>query len=151
MLLTKLHAPSVGKDLVHRSGLFDRLSEGLNLKLILFSAPAGFGKTTIISDWIKLNEIPTSWFSIDKGDNDPVVFLSYIISGIQNIWKEFGQSALELLKSPKEPNSVPLSNVPANIVSMDSEGLKTIGFFNMSAVSSLGEWLDPDNLQVLED
>ncbi len=47
--------------------------------------------------------------------------------------------------------SVPLSNVPTNIVSMDSEGLKTIGFFNMSAVSNLGEWLNPDNLPVLED
>ncbi len=151
MLLTKLHTPSAGNDLVHRSGLFNRLNEGLNRKLILISAPAGFGKTTIISDWVKQNEIPNAWFSLDKGDNDPAVFLGYIIIGIQNIWKEFGQSALELLKSPKEPNSIPLSNVPTNIVSMDSEGLKTIGFFNMSAISNLGEWLDPDNLPVLED
>jgi LuxR family maltose regulon positive regulatory protein len=53
MLLTKLHVPSTGEDLVHRSGLFERLIEGFHRKLILISAPAGFGKTTIISDWIK--------------------------------------------------------------------------------------------------
>ena len=47
--------------------------------------------------------------------------------------------------------SVPLSNIPTNIISMDSDGLRTIGFFYMSSVSSLGEWLDPDNLPVLED
>ena len=81
MLLTKLHLPSTGEDLVHRSGLFERLNEGLHRKLILISAPAGFGKTTIISDWIKKNGIPTAWFSLDKGDNDPAVFLNYIISG----------------------------------------------------------------------
>ena len=66
MLLTKLHIPSTGEDLVHLSGLFDRLNEGLNRKLILISAPAGFGKTTIISDWINHYEIPTAWFSLDQ-------------------------------------------------------------------------------------
>ena len=49
-------------------------------------------------------DIPAAWFSLDKGDNDPVEFLSYIISGIQTIDKEFGESALKLLNSPNKPS-----------------------------------------------
>ncbi|MBC7916012.1 MAG: hypothetical protein H7Y07_18030 [Pyrinomonadaceae bacterium] len=104
MLLTKLHIPSAGKNLIHRSGLFEKLNEGPNRKLILISAPAGFGKTTLISDWINQYKIQTAWVSLDKGDIDPVEFLSYIIAGIQGISSEFGQSALRLLKSPDKPN-----------------------------------------------
>ena len=103
MLLTKLHIPSAGKKLIQRSGLFEKLIEGLNRKLILISAPAGFGKTTLLSDWIHQNKIQTAWVSLDKGDIDPGEFLSYIIAGIQGISSEFGQSALRLLKSPEKP------------------------------------------------
>ncbi len=71
--------------------------KGLSRKLILISAPAGFGKTTLISDWINMQKIPTAWFSIDTNDNDPVEFLNYIISGIQRLKKEIGQSTLKLL------------------------------------------------------
>jgi len=104
MLLTKLHIPSTGNSIVHRSVLFENLNTGLHRKLILISAPAGFGKTTVVSDWISRNNIPAAWFSIDSGDNDPVVFLSYIISGIQSHHKGFGQSALSLLNTPKSPS-----------------------------------------------
>ncbi len=103
MLLTKLHIPSPGKNLIHRPDLFEKLNEGLNRKLILISAPAGFGKTTLISNWINQYKIQTAWVSLDKGDIDPVEFLSYIITGIQNISSEFGQIALRLLKSPDKP------------------------------------------------
>ena len=88
MLLTKIHIPSPTSNLVHRSKLFELLNEGLNRKLILVSAPAGFGKTTLISDWINQNKIPTAWISLDNGDNEPDQFLSYIISGIQRIHTE---------------------------------------------------------------
>ncbi len=104
MLLTKLHIPPITDYIVHRSELHEKLSAGLSRKLILISAPAGFGKTTIVSDWINQNKIPTAWFSLDSGDNDPAVFLSYIISGIQGIQKEFGENALNLLNSPNRPS-----------------------------------------------
>jgi len=100
MLLTKLHIPPVIQNIVHRPELYEKLNTGLNRKLILISAPAGFGKTTLLSDWINQQNIPTAWFSIDKSDNDPVVFLSYLISGIQNIHSRFGQGALQLLNTP---------------------------------------------------
>lgn len=104
MLLTKLHIPPAGNNIIHRSELHEKLNIGLSRKLILVSAPAGFGKTTVVSDWINQNKIPAAWFSLDNGDNDPVEFLSYIISGIQTVHKAFGQSALKLLNSPNKPS-----------------------------------------------
>ena len=100
MLFTKLHIPPTGNNVVHRPELFEKLNSGLGRKLILVSAPAGYGKTTLLSDWISQNKIPTAWLSLDNGDNDPAVFLSYVVSGIQSIHNEFGQSALRLLNSP---------------------------------------------------
>ena len=64
MLLTKLHIPPAGNKAVHRSELFEKLNTGLSRKLILISAPAGLGKTTVVSDSIEQNKIPTAWFSI---------------------------------------------------------------------------------------
>lgn len=104
MLLTKLHIPHIGNNIIHRPELSEKLNQGLNRKLILVSAPAGFGKTTVVSDWISQNKIPTAWFSIDKADNDPVDFVNYIIAGIQSIHSEFGQSTLTLLNSPSKPS-----------------------------------------------
>ena len=97
MLATKLHISTTNVNLVHRSDLYELLNKGLNRKLVLISAPAGFGKTTLISDWIKHKKILTDWYSIDRRDNDPAEFLNYIISGIQNIKSDFGLGAQQLL------------------------------------------------------
>ncbi len=156
MLLTKLHIPSAGQDLVHRAGLFESLNLGLKRKLILISAPAGFGKTTIISDWIHYHEIPTAWFSLDKGDNDPAVFLSYIIWGIQNIRTDFGQSALELLNSPKEPNAESITSLLINdILNIDQDFMLVFDDFHLISnseiliiVTYLLEHI-PDNIHVV--
>ena len=102
MLLTKLHIPPIGNSIIQRSELYEKLNQGLTRKLLLISAPAGFGKSTLLSDWIHHQKIPTAWFSLDKADNDPVEFLSYVIAGIQTICNDFGQSALSLLKSSNE-------------------------------------------------
>jgi len=104
MLFTKLHIPPAGNNVVHRSELFDKLNSGLSRKLILVSAPAGYGKTTLISDWISQYKIPAAWLSLDNSDNDPAIFLSYVVSGIQSIHHDFGQSALRLLNSPTSPS-----------------------------------------------
>ncbi len=116
MLLTKLHIPPAGNNVVHRSDLFEKLNSGLSRKLILVSAPAGYGKTTLISDWISQNKISAAWLSLDNGDNDPAVFLSYIISGIQSIHKEIGQSALRLLNSPASPSVESITSLLINEV-----------------------------------
>jgi LuxR family maltose regulon positive regulatory protein len=132
MLLTKLHIPPSGINIVHRSELCDKLNTGLSRKLILISAPAGFGKTTIVSDWIDQYKIPTAWFSIDNGDNDPVNFLSYIISGIQSIHKEFGQGALNLLNSPNRPSVESIASLLINeILNINKNFLLVLDDFHL--------------------
>ncbi len=114
MLLTKLHIPPAGNNIVHRSELNEKLNLGLSRKLILISAPAGFGKTTVVSDWIDQNKVTAAWFSLDNGDNDPSIFLCYVISGIQTIQQEFGQSALTLLNSPNKPSVESIASLLIN-------------------------------------
>ena len=132
MLLTKLHIPPAGNNIVHRSELYEKLNTGLSRKLILISAPAGFGKTTLLSDWINQNKIPAAWFSLDNGDNDPVDFLSYIISGIQSIHTEFGQSALKLLNSPNKPSVESIAGLLINeILNINQDFLLVLDDFHL--------------------
>lgn len=132
MLLTKLHIPSAGNNIVHRSGLYEKLNTGLSRKLILISAPAGFGKTTLLSDWINQQNIPTAWISIDKADNDPAEFLNYLISAIQAIHKEFGENALRLLNSPNKPSDESILNLLINeILSITQNFLLVLDDFHL--------------------
>ncbi|HUX94621.1 MAG TPA: LuxR C-terminal-related transcriptional regulator [Bacteroidales bacterium] len=132
MLLTKLHIPPAGNNIVHRSELYEKLNTGLSRKLILVSAPAGFGKTTVVSDWIDQKKIPTAWFSLDNGDNDPADFLSYIISGIQSIHPAFGQSALKLLNSPNKPSVESIASLLINdILSISQNFLLVLDDFHL--------------------
>lgn len=140
MLLTKLHIPTVVNNIVHRTMLHEKLNIGLSRKLILISAPAGFGKTTIVSDWINQFNITTAWFSIDKGDNDPVEFLSYVISGIQAINPTFGQSTLNLLQSPNKPSNVTIASLLINeIVGIDQNFLLVLDDFHLITNSEMVE------------
>ena len=138
MLLTKLHIPPAGDNTVHRPELYGKLNLGLSRKLIVISAPAGFGKTTLLSDWIHQHKISTAWFSLDNGDNDPVDFLSYIISGIQSIHKEFGESALKLLNSPNRPSSESIVSLLINeILKINQNFLLVLDDFHLIESSDI--------------
>jgi len=78
MLLTKLHIPSPGSNIVHRLHLIEKLNSGLKRKLILVSAPAGFGKTTLICDWLDQTQVPAAWVSLDRRDNEPTEFIKNV-------------------------------------------------------------------------
>jgi LuxR family maltose regulon positive regulatory protein len=80
------------------------MNEGFTRKLTLISAPAGFGKTTLLVDWVHNHKIPVAWFSVDKGDNDSLHFLTYIILGLQSLVAGAGTAALTLLQSPQPPH-----------------------------------------------
>jgi LuxR family maltose regulon positive regulatory protein len=132
MLLTKLHIPPAGNNVVHRTELFEKLNSGLCRKLILVSAPAGYGKTTLLSDWIIQNKILAAWLSLDNGDSDPAVFLSYVISGIQSIHQDFGQSALRLLNSPYSPSVESIAGLLINeILDIDKNFLLVLDDFHL--------------------
>ena len=91
ILATKLYIPPPRPNLVLRSRLVERLNEGLSAgrKLTLISAPAGFGKTTLVSEWVAHSESPVAWLSLDEGDNDPTRFLTYLVAALQTIWAKY--------------------------------------------------------------
>src|SRR4030088_84628 len=99
ILATKLFIPPPRPNLVLRSRLLERLNEGLHRKLTLIAAPAGFGKTTLISEWVAFIERPTAWLSLDEGDNDPARFLAYLVAALQTIAPTIGEEVLGVLQS----------------------------------------------------
>jgi len=116
LLVTKLFIPTTRPELVLRSRLSVRLDESLNQKLTLISAPAGFGKTTLVAEWVnsfrkeKINEsqedLRIAWLSLDKRDNDLTRFLTYFITALnQTNGREttLGNGALNMLQSPQPP------------------------------------------------
>lgn len=103
LLRTKLYVPSVRPKLVSRPHLIERLNAGLGRKLSLISAPAGFGKTTLLGEWAAGCGRPIAWLSLDKGDNDPARFLSYFVAALQTIDQNTGQSVIAALQSSQPP------------------------------------------------
>jgi LuxR family maltose regulon positive regulatory protein len=103
ILATKLYIPPPRPILVLRPRLIERLNDGLHCKLTLISASAGFGKTTLVSEWIAGCERPVAWLSLDEGDSDPARFLTYLISAFQTISANIGAGALAILQSPQPP------------------------------------------------
>ena len=104
LLRTKLYIPPVRPEIVSRPRLIERLNEGLHRRLTLISAPAGFGKTTLLSEWIHCRGAVTAplqvaWLSLDEGDNDPTRFLAYFVAAIQTIHQDIGQSVIAALQS----------------------------------------------------
>src|SRR5215831_3619550 len=94
LLFTKLHMPRPGSQLVQRSHLYERLAQGMNCALTLVSAPAGFGKTTILADFLTRSATPVAWLSLEVEDNDLVRFLSYVIAALQTLDQEIGKTSL---------------------------------------------------------
>ena len=132
MLLTKLHISPPGSQTVHRPELFEKLAVGLKRKLTLISAPAGFGKTTLVSDWIIQQDIPAAWYSIDHNDNDASEFLSYIVSAIQGIFPDLGENTLKLLHSPKQINQESIVQLLINeIFSLGKQFLLILDDFHL--------------------
>jgi LuxR family maltose regulon positive regulatory protein len=126
LLATKLYMPRARPDLVARPRLFARLDAGLHGMLTLVCAPAGFGKTTLLAEWLQRNDelgtmndeeqlqalhrsslitdrFNVAWLSLDSGDNDPARFWSYAITALDSLHPGMGRSALALLQAPQPP------------------------------------------------
>ena len=103
LLSTKIYIPRARENLVVRRRLTDRLNAGLDKKLTLISAPAGFGKTTLLSEWIPRSPRCVTWLSLDETDNDPTQFWTYFIASLQMLRPSLGASASNLLQSPQSP------------------------------------------------
>jgi LuxR family maltose regulon positive regulatory protein len=103
LLQTKLYIPPIRRELVSRPRLVERLDAGMDRKLTLVSAPAGFGKTTLISEWLAGCQQRAAWLSLDESDNDPTRFLAYSITALQAFGDNVGGEALSALQSPQPP------------------------------------------------
>src|SRR5665811_121218 len=102
-LATKLYIPPSRPKIVLRPRLIERLNEGLHCKLTLISAPPGFGKTTLVSEWVEGCDQKIAWLSLDEGDNDPTRFLTYFVAALQTIAANIGTGVLGVLQSPQPP------------------------------------------------
>jgi LuxR family maltose regulon positive regulatory protein len=109
LLETKLHLPRRRQGLVARRRLIDRLSGGAESTLTLVSAPAGFGKTSLLADWLAAagaDGPAVAWLSLDERDNDPALFWTYLVAALKTAVPGIGGSALSLLESPQPPTDV---------------------------------------------
>jgi LuxR family maltose regulon positive regulatory protein len=114
LLRTKLYIPPLRREQVPRPRLIERLDAGLGRKLTLVSAPAGFGKTTLVSEWINESKRPVAWLSLDDDDNDLQRFFTYLIAALQSISRKVGESVLAALHSPQPPPSETILTVLIN-------------------------------------
>jgi LuxR family maltose regulon positive regulatory protein len=103
IIATKLFSPLLRPEVIHRPHLTVRLEEGRQRQLTLISAPAGFGKTTLVSEWIAGSGQPVAWLSLDADDNDITCFLIYLVYSLQTILINIGDGLLGMLEAPQPP------------------------------------------------
>ena len=112
-LSTKLRQPPASDDLVSRLRLFRRLNKGLQRPLTLVSAPAGYGKSILVSSWLETCDCPNVWVSLDKRDNQFGLFLGYFLSAIESLFPAAVSKTRALAKAGG-PQSLPM--LAANLV-----------------------------------
>ncbi|MFC5467302.1 LuxR C-terminal-related transcriptional regulator [Cohnella suwonensis] len=117
ILATKLYIPLPRTKVVPRPRLIERLNEGLDRKLTLVSASAGFGKTTLVSEWVAGCDRPVAWLSLDEGDDDSLRFLTHLVAAVQTIAETIGESVIGALKSPQPPSTESVLTILLNEIS----------------------------------
>jgi LuxR family maltose regulon positive regulatory protein len=123
VLTTKLCYPPTRPNLVPRPYLTKRLNLSTHVKLTLVSAPAGYGKSTLVSEWLRQTGLPSAWLSLDKSDNNLTRWITYVIAAIRTIAPTFGEMTSALLETtqPSSPDAIltilvnELNNIHAQI------------------------------------
>jgi LuxR family maltose regulon positive regulatory protein len=124
LLETKLHVPRPRRGLVRRPRLHERLSRAAEAELTLVSAPAGFGKTTLLTEWLATAAADgwsAAWLSLDQRDNDPVLFWTYLVAALKSAAPGIGDGALSLLQSPQPPIEAVLATVLNDLSAIPDE------------------------------
>ena len=128
LIRAKFQRPYTRSDLIARPHLLSLLSQFRESKLLLISAPAGFGKTTLICSWLLDNDCPVAWLSLDEDDNDLGVFVGYVLGAIRTIFPSACSRTLGLLKAPHTPPPEHLATTFSNEMS-ELSGSSTVEDF----------------------
>jgi LuxR family maltose regulon positive regulatory protein len=103
LMRTKLYRPRTTGDVIARVRLIERLNDGLSGKATLVCAPVGFGKTTLLAEWVQTSDRPTAWLSLDEDDNELRVFVRSLTAALQSVFPDTCQATASLLKAPQFP------------------------------------------------
>src|SRR5579859_5220853 len=103
LLATKLHVPRPPLSFLSRPRLVGQLQQAMKCQLTIIAAPAGFGKTTLLSTWLQDTSLQSAWISLDNGDDDPTRFWSYTFAALDMMLPGLGAIGLSLLQSPQPP------------------------------------------------
>ncbi len=156
ILSTKLYIPPPRSKVVRRPRLIEKLDEDSQRKLILISAPAGFGKTTLVSEWVVGCERSVAWLSLDEGDNELTRFLTYLVTALQTIEANVGEGVLAMLQSPQPTTASILTALLNDIATIPDQFVLVLDDYHLidaepvdSALSFVLKHLPPQMLLVI--
>jgi LuxR family transcriptional regulator, maltose regulon positive regulatory protein len=143
IISTKLYIPAPRSRTVIRRRLTERLNKGLHRKLTLISAPAGYGKTTVVCEWLANCRRPAAWLSLEQGDNEITRFLTYMISALQTISENIGEGVLSVLHSPQPtPTKSVLSALLNELAAIPFSFILVFDDYHAASSSEVNEALD---------
>jgi len=143
LLATKLFIPTIRPEIVSRPRLTEQLNEGLVRKLTLISAPAGFGKTTLVNEWVAECGQSVAWLSLDQGDNDLNRFLTYLIAAFQTIDPNLASGALNALQSSQPPpTETILTSLINAIAALPDKVILVLDDYHLLEAQSIHDALD---------
>ena len=156
LLATKFFMPTAREKLVVRSRLHQKLTDNLNCRLVLVTAPAGSGKTTLVTSWLTQQEKAIAWVSLDKNDNDPLTFLSYVVVALHDIESGVCKTIRPLLTSSDPPPiSVLLAYFINDLTCLSKPTILVLDDYHVITSTGVDEITDflienrPPNLQII--
>jgi len=114
LLRTKLHRPVVPKDFLFRPRLHELMNLGLDLPLTLVSAPAGYGKSLLVSHWAASRSIPCAWLSLDASDRAVDLFVDYLLAAVETVAPDACRRTRRMAQAPEPPPTPVLANALIN-------------------------------------
>lgn len=143
LLQTKFFKPRLTFDHISRPNLIERLNMGSKLPLILVSAPAGYGKTTLVSGWLETHSQRYSWLSLDEYNNEPIIFLSYFVESIRKSVPDFGEEVIQLIKASELPPIEILTNYVINqLANLQSDLILALDDYHFINNLAIHEFID---------
>ena len=138
----KLLRPRTGSGIVARPRLIDRLNGALEFPLILVLGPAGFGKTTLLCEWLASSPLPSAWLSLDDDDDDLGAFVAHVVSALQSAHPGAGDATLDLLRLPRLPSPAILgATLCDELIDLDTEVILVLDDYHAIAEPAIHDFL----------